>query len=168
MAVTVKQEKFMQDGYCIFDPEIPEHVLDEAVAATKGTMESGTAIGNQGYNGRAQDLHWWHDSVKRLALHPRVLATVAELYGVAPLAFQTLNFEVGTEQPPHSDTVHFNSIPAGWMCGVWIALEDIGPEQGPFSRSPAPPALLLRSGCWRRPPGGSKTAAVRRSGSAGG
>src|SRR5262249_8430649 len=24
-----------------------------------------------------------------------------------------------------------NSIPHGWMCGVWVALEDLGPDCGP-------------------------------------
>lgn len=136
MVITADQEKFIQNGYHVFDPEIAEHVLDAAAAATKDAIEG------PHYGGRAQDLHWQHDSVKRLALYPSVIKTVADLYGVTPRPFQTLNFDVGTAQPTHSDTVHFNSIPAGWMCGVWIALEDIGPEQGPLVYYPGSHNLL--------------------------
>ena len=46
--------------------------------------------------------------------------------------FQTLNFKNGTQQPVHSDSIHFNSEPFGMMCGVWLALEDIADDQGPL------------------------------------
>lgn len=69
--------------------------------------------------------------VKGLALHPNVLAIVEELYRRKPLPFETLDFRMGTEQPTHSDTIHFNSMPRGFMCGVWVALEDIDMENGP-------------------------------------
>ena len=47
------------------------------------------------------------------------------LYGREPFPFQTLNFPYGSRQHYHSDAVHFNSLPKGFMCGVWVALEDI-------------------------------------------
>ena len=49
-----------------------------------------------------------------------------------PLPFQTLNFPVGTSQYPHSDSIHFHTIPAGFMVGVWVALENIDAENGPL------------------------------------
>ena len=55
-----------------------------------------------------------------------------ELYGREPLPFQTLNFKLGTQQAAHSDALHFNSMPAGFMCGVWVALEDIDMDNGPL------------------------------------
>jgi hypothetical protein len=67
-----------------------------------------------------------------LALSPLVHALLTELYGRTPLPFQTLNFLRGTEQSVHSDTIHFNSMPAGFMCGVWIALEDVDMDNGPL------------------------------------
>lgn len=39
---------------------------------------------------------------------------------------------MGTEQEVHADSIHFSSEPEGYMCGVWIALENIGEEQGPL------------------------------------
>ena len=61
-----------------------------------------------------------------------ILDLLRELYGREPLPFQTLNFRVGTQQEPHSDAFHFNSDPPGFMCGVWVALEDIDEASGPL------------------------------------
>jgi ectoine hydroxylase-related dioxygenase (phytanoyl-CoA dioxygenase family) len=65
-----------------------------------------------------------------------VLELLAGLYDRKPLPFQTLNFPVGTGQHVHSDAVHFNSRPPGYMCGVWVALEDIDLENGPVEYYP--------------------------------
>jgi ectoine hydroxylase-related dioxygenase (phytanoyl-CoA dioxygenase family) len=73
-----------------------------------------------------------NENVRALALAPRILRALEELYGRKPLPFQTLNFRVGTEQPAHSDTIHFNSVPPGFMGGVWVPLEDIDMDNGPL------------------------------------
>src|SRR5207253_6054049 len=31
-----------------------------------------------------------------------------------------------------ADAMHFNSIPRGFMCGVWVALEDTDADNGPL------------------------------------
>jgi hypothetical protein len=81
---------------------------------------------------RLQDGWIDHASIRALALEPMVLDLLRHLYGREPFAFQTLNFAVGSEQHFHSDAVHFHSYPHGFMCGVWIALQDVQPESGPL------------------------------------
>ena len=83
-------------------------------------------------NIRIQDLWQYSDSVKELACHPKIMDTLKMLYEREPVPFQTLNFKVGTQQKAHSDTLHFSSLPARYMCGVWVALEDITEENGPL------------------------------------
>jgi hypothetical protein len=56
---------------------------------------------------RIQDAWRQHPAARRLALHPSVLDLLRQVYGRDPFAFQTLNFAVGSEQPYHSDAVHF-------------------------------------------------------------
>ena len=68
--------------------------------------------------------------VKKLACHPEILSLLEFLYGREPFPFQTLNFPNGTQQHFHSDSIHFSSIPNGFMCGVWVALEDIKEGSG--------------------------------------
>ena len=70
--------------------------------------------------------------MRQIATFPNIIETLRLLYGRRPLPFQTLNFRMGSEQRVHPDSIHFNSEPFGMMCGVWVALEDIGPDQGPL------------------------------------
>lgn len=83
---------------------------------------------------RLQDAWKWQGlkSVQDLACHTEILASLSVMYGREPFAFQTLNFPNGTAQHFHSDAVHFHSKPHGFMCGVWVALEDISEDSGPL------------------------------------
>ena len=85
---------------------------------------------------RLQDAWRQSVAVRELALLPDLHSLLEQLWGRKPFAFQTLNFPVGTRQHFHSDAVHFHSDPAGFMCGVWVALEDIDPEAGPLEYFP--------------------------------
>lgn len=80
---------------------------------------------------RVQDAWKFSGAVRELAVMPAVLDVLRTLYGREPVPFQTLNFEYGTQQRAHSDTVHFSSLPRRFMCGVWVALEDIDSRNGP-------------------------------------
>ena len=49
------------------------------------------------------------------------------------MPFSTINFIKGTEQPLHSDYIHFGSMPELYLVGAWTALEDISQDSGPLS-----------------------------------
>lgn len=70
--------------------------------------------------------------VRDLAAHDAVITALTEIFGTSPIPFQTLNFTRGTEQSPHADSIHFDTVPHGSMCGVWVALETVGESQGPL------------------------------------
>ena len=55
-----------------------------------------------------------------------------KIFGREFFPFQTLNFPKGSAQHVHSDAVHFNTLPKGFMCGVWIAMEDVHQDAGPL------------------------------------
>lgn len=97
---------------------------------------------------RYQDA-WLHlnlRSVLELACHNELLQALQVLYGRKPFPFQTLNFPNGTAQHFHSDAVHFHSLPVGYMCGAWVALEDVSPDSGPLLYFPGSHRLpYLRS-----------------------
>ena len=90
---------------------------------------------------RIQDAWQQVQAVKQLALQPLLLEILECVYGRQPFAFQTLNFPVGTQQHLHSDAVHFHSESAGFMCGVWVALEDIHVDAGPLEYVPGSQTL---------------------------
>lgn len=81
---------------------------------------------------RIQDAWDQDDDVRAIAANPQVLALLSKLYGRSAFPFQTLNFPVGTQQDVHSDSVHFSSLPERFMCGVWLAMEDITADSGPL------------------------------------
>ena len=127
-------DQYERDGYLILDSvEVPAGTLDAIVEdldglyVTPAHTEDGVSYGVH----RIRNAWKMSTNVKALALAPNVLSLLKDLYGRNPIGWQTLNFWKGTEQAPHSDALHFNSMPPGFMCGVWVALEDINMDKGP-------------------------------------
>lgn len=80
--------------------------------------------------GRLQDAWRRFETVKNIATNQQVRRLLNFAYGRRPIPFQTLNFTVGTQQRTHSDTIHFDSFPHNFMCGVWVAYEDTDEANG--------------------------------------
>ncbi|AOL22028.1 Phytanoyl-CoA dioxygenase (PhyH) [Erythrobacter litoralis] len=81
---------------------------------------------------RIQDAWKFDSDVQAIASNSKVLELLSKLYGRQAFPFQTLNFPVSTQQDLHSDAVHFSSQPERFMCGVWLAMEDVQPGAGPL------------------------------------
>jgi hypothetical protein len=133
--LTVRErEKFERDGYLVIDDlGYSDALLDGIVADLDGLYEGEERIVDGVFYASHRIGEAWkiNENVRDLALSPSLIAVVEELYRRKPLPFQTLNFRMGTEQAIHSDTIHFNSMPRGFMCGAWVALEDIDMGNGP-------------------------------------
>lgn len=149
---TAEATALHKQGFCILKLEEPAclesintviHELEPLLAQQLKQWESG-----EGGPPRLQDGWQQHPAIRRLALEPIILDLLRHLYGREPFAFQTLNFAVGSEQPYHSDAIHFHSYPLGFMCGVWIALQDVLEDSGPliyYPRSHRLPYLSAES-----------------------
>ena len=115
--------KYREDGILVIDePFISEEDIERVKEDTEKLIPNRRT--------RIQDAWQNSEAIKKLATNKKVLEVLEILYGRKPITFQTLNFIYGTQQNIHSDTVHFNSMPNGFMCGVWIALEDVTLENG--------------------------------------
>jgi hypothetical protein len=129
-----------RDGVAAVDLGDEARVLcDQVVADTEGYFAGGVA--------RVQDAWYRSAAVRKLAKWPAMRRLLRAAYGRDPFPFQTLNFRQGTEQSIHSDTIHFHSVPERFMCGVWIALEDVRPEAGPLIYHPGShrlPVMTMR------------------------
>jgi hypothetical protein len=124
------------DGFCILnldDPSFSKH-LDTVIHDLTPLLADQLNQWDGGFGGppRLQDGWKQYDSIRGLALEPVILDLLSKVYGREPFAFQTLNFAVGSEQPYHSDAIHFHSYPLGFMCGVWIALQHVKKDSGPL------------------------------------
>ena len=112
-----------EKGFAVIDPGFNAADLDAAEAFSRAQLSG---------SDRIQDGWISEAAIGRLAVHAPILDLLSQLYGRRAFPFQTLNFELGTQQAPHSDTYHFDSAPKRFMCGVWVALEDISPDAGPL------------------------------------
>lgn len=130
-----------ENGYAVFD--FPDVDLDVRIDRIKrnlaphygvdfNDLESDKTTGER----RIQDAWTFDEDVRSIATNQAVLDLLSKLYGRRAFPFQTLNFPVGSQQEAHSDSVHFSSLPERFMCGVWLAMEDIGKDAGPLFYHP--------------------------------
>jgi len=67
---------------------------------------------------------------REIQFAPRTQRFLAQLFERPPLAFQSLGFRFGTEQPMHQDTAYVVLRSPMEMVGSWVALEDVRPGTG--------------------------------------
>jgi hypothetical protein len=130
-----------RDGFAVFD--FPDDSLNERIGRIRASLSPQLGIDDSDPNalktggpGRVQDAWRENDDVRSIAANGAVIELLSKLYGRPAFPFQTLNFPVGTEQHAHTDIVHFSSVPKRFMCGVWLAMEDIHPGAGPLRYVP--------------------------------
>jgi len=130
-----------QNGFAIL--RFPDEGLKERAARIKQNLaprfdfEGWRASGWRQNTGlRLQDAWRFDADVRAIAVNARIMQILGDVFGRKPVPFQTLNFPVGTQQHYHSDCVHFSSIPERFMCGVWVALEDVSEDAGPLEYYP--------------------------------
>jgi ectoine hydroxylase-related dioxygenase (phytanoyl-CoA dioxygenase family) len=134
-------KKIFEDlGYFIFNINDPD-LIDEVNRDVSELLSENSFKTNNGiyqYNSSPRVVESWKASqhCKRLAKHHSIFSILSELYESTPLPFSTINFLHSTEQPFHSDYVHFGTVPDLRLAGSWIALENIDPRSGPLSIIP--------------------------------
>lgn len=134
-------EELNRKGYAVFD--FPDPELDSRIERIRARFAPEMGIDDKDANaikrpttGRVQDAWRYDEDVRAIAANEAVLDLLSKLWGRRAFPFQTLNFPVGTQQHVHTDSVHFSSIPERFMCGVWVALEDIDAGAGPLCYYP--------------------------------
>lgn len=123
--------RFVEDGYMIiknfFAPENVDR-LNEEIAEL---LESRTIDFN--YTGRkVMESYRVSPMANAFFRNRQLLKLLGFVMGKPVIPFHTINFLQGSEQRPHSDSIHMTTQPEGYLIAAWIALEDIGPEQGPL------------------------------------
>jgi len=120
------------NGYLALRGAIPHRLCDRIVEETGPLLDQPLAVEQR----RVQDAWRSCSAVRELATLPAVTEVLRVLYERRPIPFQTLNFRYGTEQRAHADSLHFSCLPARFMCGVWVALEDVDAGDGPLFYHP--------------------------------
>lgn len=120
---------FREQGFLTIENAIPPELVARARREVEPLLAATEPDPRRSPN-RFQDAWKESPAVREIATDAALLGLLAKLYGRRAVPFQTLDFSHGTEQRAHADTIHFSSIPARFLAGVWVALEDVGPDNG--------------------------------------
>jgi hypothetical protein len=133
--------KFYEDGYVIIDTEITNKEIelinidvDKAIHRESVKLQAEFYT----YSDSPRVFEEWKNSehIRQLCLNKKIINTLEFLYNRLTFPFSTINFIKGSNQPLHSDTIHFHTTPSLWMSGVWVAFEDTTIENGTLNIVP--------------------------------
>jgi hypothetical protein len=118
-----------QWGFCVLHEQLPRGLAEQFLRETDEAIDSGQLPYTRGTSQRILNAHRL-PAGREIWLYPPVLQFLSEHFRDDPCACQTLTYINGSEQDPHQDTIHLTPYPAGYMCGVWVALQDVVPDSG--------------------------------------
>src|SRR5262245_58589890 len=81
---------------------------------------------------KLDDVYLVSDLMRSLVLDHGLVQVIDELLDGAPIAFNSLTFERGSQQEFHFDTFYMPPSVPNKMCASWIALEDADDTAGPL------------------------------------
>jgi ectoine hydroxylase-related dioxygenase (phytanoyl-CoA dioxygenase family) len=140
-----KLHYFIDNGYVILEsiipPEIVDDYLEELDKVYKGDLTGFSAEiweNNQLFYGvpykpeyftnktlKIVDAHRESEFARKISLYPSLVRFLSLIFERSVLAFQTLTFHYGTQQPIHQDTAYVRVDNPMELVASWIALEDI-------------------------------------------
>jgi hypothetical protein len=121
---------FLRDGFILMPGLIDDSMVERALADMQAAVDSGYQGYKYGDSTRLEQMHVNYPAIRELWLHADIHRMLGLLYGEPSFPCQSLGYVFGSQQDAHQDTIHLTPFPAGYMNGVWIALEDVRPDSG--------------------------------------
>ena len=122
--------QFLDEGWF----EIENHLDDRLINRLNAAMDHAAQIGDSGFttgsSQRLQRMHVKYDSFWDVTTYQKTQSVIDTLMQTPSTACQVIGFINGTQQAPHQDAIHLSVFPQGYMCGAWVALEDVQPDSG--------------------------------------
>jgi hypothetical protein len=141
---------WIRDGYWILPNAVPAATVERLKADTRALWEARDPSVRVEFGGRylalapelslehakLVDLYARSRAALELALAEPIRRFLTLVFDEAPLLFQSLSFERGSEQPIHQDTAYVVVVPPLAMAAAWIALEDVQEGSGELAYYP--------------------------------
>lgn len=124
------QRHLLRWGFCVLHEQLPDSLVDAFKQELAKAIETGELAYQAGSNNRIHGAHQKLPSARAVWLYPAVLQFLEDYFRDTPCACQTLTYVNGSEQNAHQDSIHLTPYPSGFMCGVWVALEDVQENSG--------------------------------------
>ena len=122
--------RFPEEGYMILQNAFTAGEVDTILSEIENLKTSGKA--KQRDDERIIFAIHNSEKIYELATKKSIVNILDFVLGKNVKLFQSLNFEHGSAQRAHSDTIHMTTYPLGYLVAVWVALEDIHPDSGPL------------------------------------
>lgn len=143
--------RFLSDGFVIFDELLPDDMIDRANEALDRAVEEKYQGYVYGDSTRLEQMHVHFPAIRDIWLYAPVHRFLSLVFGAKSQPCQSLVYVFGSQQDAHQDTVHLTPFPAGMMCGVWVALEDVREGSGELAVYPGshrlPRVYMHNVGC---------------------
>lgn len=127
-ALCLKQ--FVEDGYMVIENLIDDDLINSVNQDIDKAIEQNYQGFTKGSSTRIEHLHFHYPNVNALFLDKRYRRFIDLIFGVRARPCQTLTFVNGSQQPAHQDLIYLTPFPSGYMCGTWIALQDVLENSG--------------------------------------
>lgn len=124
------QRHLLRWGFCVLHEQLPDELIETFRNELSGAIERGDLQYRAGSSDRIHQAHQKLPSARAVWLYPPVLQFLEDYFKDTPCACQTLTYVNGSEQNAHQDSIHLTPYPNGFMCGVWVALEDVQENSG--------------------------------------
>lgn len=124
------QRHLLRWGFCVLHEELPKQLVEDFKSELSSAIERGDLAYRAGSSDRIHGAHQKIPSARAVWLYPPVLQFLQNYFRDTPCACQTLTYVNGSEQNAHQDSIHLTPYPNGFMCGVWVALEDVQENSG--------------------------------------
>lgn len=141
--MTVEQhvKQLQNEGFTVVAIQGYEELIDQVNRDIDHLVNSGSFRTNSkfySYNESPRIVESWKYSkaARQLAHNQQIIQVLTEYFKASVKPFSTINFLRSTQQPLHSDYVHFGTDPAFQLAAAWVALEDIDPRSGPIQIVP--------------------------------
>jgi len=122
--------QFLDEGWFEIENHLDEQLIDRLNAAMDHAAQTGDSGFTPGSSQRLQRMHVKYDSFWDVTTYQKTQFVIDTLMQTPSTACQVIGFINGTQQAPHQDAIHLSVFPQGYMCGAWVALEDVQPDSG--------------------------------------
>jgi hypothetical protein len=124
-------EKWDKDGYLHIKGHYSVEFVDSVNDAMKIALDNEEIAFN--YTGKKVLFAYEKVAVLKDIINDKKLGELLEsLTKEKIVPFQSINFQYGSEQAAHSDSVHMATYPVGGLIAIWVALDDIDEDNGPL------------------------------------
>ena len=125
---------FNKNGFCILKNYLSSEVVDKINQDIETLLKEKKV--KFGYGGKIMFAIHVSELLNSVGNDKSLHELLSVLIGGNSILFQSINFVKGSEQDTHSDSIHMTTYPLGGLLGVWVALEDVGEDNGPLHYYP--------------------------------